>query len=247
VRQLLPTPADVDPSAAHAALARSAVAGRPWVLLNVVTSVDGATAVGGVSGPLGSRADRAVFTALRAAADVVLAGAATVNAERYRTPRTAPADQERRRARGQRPKPRLAVVSGSLRLDPDLELFGDPDERPIVVTTDDAPVERRDQLAAVADVVTAGTGRVDLAAALAALGRHGDVVLCEGGSALNGQLIALDLVDEVNLTVSPALAAGTSPRLAADGHEVLHPLRLAHLWEADGMLLARYLVDRDDT
>lgn len=213
-------------------------------MLNVVTSVDGATAVGGVSGPLGSPADKAVFTALRAAADVVLAGAATVNAERYRPPRTSPADQERRQARGQRPKPRLAVVSGSLSLDPDLELFGDPAERPIVLTTDDAPTDRRRRLESTADVVATGHGRVDLAAALGELGRHGGVVLCEGGSALNGQLIALDLVDEVNLTVSPTLAAGRSPRLAADGIEVRHPLRLAHLWEADGMLLARYLVDR---
>jgi riboflavin biosynthesis pyrimidine reductase len=203
-------------------------------MLNVVTSVDGATAVGGVSGPLGSPADKAVFAALRAAADVVLAGAATVNAERYRPPRTPPVEQERRRARGQRAKPRLAVVSGSLSLDPDLELFTDPAERPIVLTTHDAPTDRRRRLEPVADVVAAGTGRVDLAEALARLGEHGSVVLCEGGSALNGQLIALDLVDEVNLTVAPALAAGTSPRLAADHDEVLHPLDLAHLWEADG-------------
>lgn len=213
-------------------------------MLNVVTSVDGATAVGGVSGPLGSPADRAVFTALRAAADVVMAGAATVNAERYRPPRTPPAEQERRRARGQRPKPRLAVVSGSLSVDLDLELFADPDERPIVITTVDAPVERRHAVDRVADVVAAGTGRVDLGVAVAQLGVHGSVVLCEGGSSLNGHLIAHDLVDEVNLTVSAVVAAGTSPRLAAGDREVLHPLDLAHLWEADAMLLARYLVRR---
>ena len=35
-----------------------------------------------------------------------------------------------------------------------------------------------------------------------------------------------------------------SPRLAAGPHETVRPLTLAHLWEADGMLLARYLTDR---
>ena len=41
-------------------------------MLNVVTSVDGATAVGGVSGPLGSPADKAVFAALALASVLVI-------------------------------------------------------------------------------------------------------------------------------------------------------------------------------
>ncbi|MGB3054046.1 MAG: pyrimidine reductase family protein [Acidimicrobiales bacterium] len=245
MRQILPTAAEVDVATAHAEASRPSPRHRPWLMLNVVSSVDGATAVGGVSGPLGSAADRAVFSALRAVADVVLAGAGTVRAERYRPPQTSDHHQSQRQARGQRTKPRVAVVSVSLDLDIELDLFGDPQERPLVITTSDAPADRLARLGEVSDLILAGTGRVDLSAALTTLSEHGSVVLCEGGSSLNGQLLALDLVDEVNLTLSPVMAGGTSPRLAAAPVEVLRPLTLAHLWEAEGMLLARYIMDRD--
>ncbi|NLD76614.1 MAG: pyrimidine reductase family protein [Acidimicrobiales bacterium] len=214
-------------------------------MLNVIASVDGSTVVDGVSGPLGTPADKLVFSALRASADVILAGSATVTAENYRPPRTSAVQQELRTARGQRHKPRIAVVSGSLRFSLDAELFSEPAERPIVVTTTDADPRRLAAVRERADVVTAGNaGTVDLRRALAELRAEGSLVLCEGGSALNGYLVGDDLVDEVNLSVAAVLAGGNGPRLAAGGADVLHGLSLAHLWESDGMLMARYVTDR---
>lgn len=214
-------------------------------MLNVIASVDGSTSVGGVSGPLGSAADKLVFSALRAVADVVVAGASTVKAENYRPPRTSEAQQQRRVARGQRAKPRIAVVTASLSVPLDAELFSDPTERPLVITTDDAAPDRLSAVSEVADVIRAGSdGAVDLGAALESLADLGRVVLCEGGSTLNGHLLAADLVDEVNLSVAAVMAGGRGPRLAAGGDEVVRQLALAHLWEAEGMLLTRYLVDR---
>lgn len=245
MRQLLPDACDVDPPLVHATVPRPAPAGRPWVMVNMVASVDGATAVEGRSGALGSSADREVFGALRAAADVVLAGAATVNAERYRPPQTPGDVQETRRLRGQRPKPRIAVVSGQLSVDPTLELFADPAERPIIITTVDADTERRSRLEPLADVIAVGEGRVDLGAALAALSPVGSLVLCEGGPTLNGQLLENDLVDEVNLSISPVLTSGSARRLAMGRVSLERHLTMAHLWTADDMLLARYLVERD--
>ena len=52
----------------------------------MIASVDGGTAVAGVSGGLGNRDDHAVFAALRQAADGVLVGLGTVVAEEYRVP-----------------------------------------------------------------------------------------------------------------------------------------------------------------
>ena len=83
-----PTPSegedDLDPVAVVAAEARPAPPGRPWVLANMIASADGsATDAGGRSGGLGGPADKAVFGAVRAIADVVVAGAATVMAEDY--------------------------------------------------------------------------------------------------------------------------------------------------------------------
>lgn len=58
--------------------------GRPWVVLSMVTTVDGAIALDGVSGGLGSPTDQAVFLHTRRSADAVLVGAETVRAEGYR-------------------------------------------------------------------------------------------------------------------------------------------------------------------
>ena len=98
---------------------RPAPAGRPWVLVNMVNSVDGAVAVDGRAGGLSGPADMRLYQVLRGLADVVLVGAGTVRAEGYRTPRT-PDNRvaELRDQRGQAVRPRLVVVSGRLDLNP---------------------------------------------------------------------------------------------------------------------------------
>lgn len=236
-------PSDVDPGELYAAAERPTPAGRPWVVVNMVTSIDGATAVDGVSGPLGGPADARVFSAVRAVADVILAGRRTVAAERYRPPRTPERLQAMREGRGQAPRPRVAILSASLHLDPTDALFADAAEPPIVLTVAGADPDRGVALAAVAEVVEVGTGRVDLVSALAALAERGArVVLSEGGPALNSQLVEADVVDEVCLTLSPALAGGSSPRLAAGvGAGSLDRCRLASVLEEDGFLFLRYL------
>jgi riboflavin-specific deaminase-like protein len=243
VRQLLPLPADdVDPFEAHASARRPAPAGRPWVALNMVASVDGATAVEGRSGALGGPADRRVFSALRSAADVILVAAGTVRAEGYGPPRTPERQQAARRARGQTPFPRIVVVSRSLDLDATSALFVEAVERPLVITAAGTAVP--EALAAVAEVQEVGDADgVDLAATLALLGRLGHrLVLCEGGPTLNGQLIAAGLVDEVDLTLSPLLVGGGSRRVAVGPAEAPTGLGLAHLWHDadDDLLFARY-------
>lgn len=56
---------------------------RPWVVLSMISTADGATALEGSSGPLGGDADRAVFMHLHRCADVVLVGAETVRRDVY--------------------------------------------------------------------------------------------------------------------------------------------------------------------
>lgn len=243
MRQLLPDPVEeIDPAAAHATADRPAPPDRPWVLLNMVVSVDGATAVDGRSGGLGSDADRSVFSAIRAVADVIVAAAGTVRTEGYGPPRTPAGQRERRVARGQTPFPRLAVVSGSLDLDPTAPLFVDAPEPPLVFTTDGADDGRVAALAEVAEVVRAGASTVEPARLLAHLHDLGArTVLVEGGPSLNGAFFEADLVDEVDVTTSPALVGGGSPRLTTGADERVADLRLAHLWEDDGVLLARYV------
>lgn len=246
MRQLLPRPCEItDPAAAHAEADRPTPEDRPWVLLNMVASADGATAVDGLSGSLGGEADRTVFSAIRAVADAIVVAAGTVRAEGYGPPRTSTRNQSTRAERGQEPFPRLAIVSGSLDLDIGAPLFSDQSRRPLVFTSETSGQEPRDRLATVADVVVCAGSTVDprdILDHLHGIGAH--KVLLEGGPSLNGAFLAADLVDELDLTISPALVGGTSPRLATGAPELVRRMRLAHLWEQDGVLLARYVRDR---
>jgi riboflavin-specific deaminase-like protein len=241
MRQLLPSDDDVEVATVYAADRRPSSPEHPWLMVNMIASVDGGTAVQGRSGALGGPADKAVFDAVRAVADVILVGASTVRAEAYGAPRPSAERQAERLARGQVARPRLAIVSRSLALEPSSELFGDPTP-PLVITTTDADPRRRASLAEVAEVVEAGTGSVDLGEALRALGRRAaEVVLAEGGPTLNGQLVAAGLVDEICLSVSPNLIAGPSRRVT-QGVEDLEPLGLTldRVLTADSFLFLRY-------
>ncbi len=94
----------------------TALAARPWVRANMVTSADGAAWLDGRAGGLSGRADRLVFAVLRSLADVILVGAGTARAERYAPVRDAEALQS---LRGGRPAtPPIAVVSRALDLGP---------------------------------------------------------------------------------------------------------------------------------
>jgi len=232
---------DIDPVGAIAAEPRRRPDGRPWVLADMVTAPDGTIALDGRSRPLGSPGDTAVFHALRAAADVVLVGAGTARAERYRLPADAGP------AGGAGPDTALCVVSASLDLDDDLPFLDhgctDPAQWPVVATTATAPEERRTRLAGRAHVVVAGTDSVEPERLLDELARRGHgTVLCEGGPTLLAQLAAADLVDEWALTLAPWMAGGgEGDRLLP---HPLHPprrLRLDRLFAEDDHLFLRYL------
>lgn len=236
---------DVDPVAAYHDVDRPAPAGRPWVLVNMVASVDGATTVDGRSGPLGGEADRRLLGVLRGLADVVLVGAGTVRAEGYGPPRTPVAEVGERRAdRGQAVRPRLAVVSGRADLDPSASLFADrdPDDPPpLVYTSTDVPSDRLVGLSGVAEVV-ATDGAPEVSAVIANLYDRGvGIVLCEGGPSLVAQLSSAGLVDELCLSVSPLIVGNGSGLLAGAPLPTPAPLRLVHVLTADDFLFCRYL------
>lgn len=226
---------DDDAAAAYVAgEGRRSTRPRPWLVVNMAATADGATAVDGRSGGIGGPADRVVFHALRSVADVVLVAAGTARAEDYGPPRSRPDGS---------PGARLAVVTRSGDLDPGAKLFSGGD--PIVVTCDACPADRRAALAAVAEVVVAGDADVDLGAALDGLAERGAaVVLGEGGPTLNGQLVAADLVDEWCLTVAPLLAGGPAKRASVGDRPASPPLGLVldRVLAADeGDLLLRYV------
>lgn len=242
----------IDPIEAVTNEARPPHEERPWLFTNMVATLDGATAVDGLSGGLGDDDDRAMFRALRASADVILVASRTANVEGYRPPARSP-ETDRARADRHSLRPLIAVVTASLSVDPDLDLFADPDYRPLVITVPDAPADRRARLEEVATVITiaeAATGGVDLTAALRHLRTEGHrTVLSEGGPTLNAQLVAADLVDEWNMTLGFSLAAGDAARPAQGASSTdLRSFDLDRCWRGERALFGRWIrsaVDRE--
>jgi len=240
--------------------APGALAGHPWVRANMVASVDGAATAQGRSGGLSGEADRQLFSVLRSLADVILVGAGTARAEKYRPVRDTEAWPELRQ--GRPPTPPIAVVTASLDLDTDGPLLADAPRhaRTIVLTTDAVPADRRAAAARHADVVVAGRSLLSPEAIVAALAERGHRrILIEGGPHLLGQIAAAGLLDELCLTLSPLLAGGRGGRILATGAaggtgaagrtgaaagdipDARAGLSLAHVLQDNGFLLCRYL------
>lgn len=209
--------------------------------VNFVASLDGAVTVDGRSEELGSPGDRRIFTVLRALADVVLVGHGTAAAEGYR-PVTPESPVGRLRAAiGRQPTAPIAVVSRRASLDPAARLVGGAVSPTLLVTCQAADRDRRDALAdAGVTVLVCGDDDVDLPLALdrlAALGH--EQVLCEGGPGLLHAALSAGVVDELDLSLAPALVGGETRLLGQALPDVVR-LELRQLLEEDGMLFGRY-------
>ena len=213
--------------------------GRPWLLVNFISSADGGTAVGGKSSRLGDEDDKAVFQALRAVPDVILVGSGTVEAENYQPVRLDEERRERRLDAGLSEVPVLAIVSGRLSFDPEARVFSDPDYRPMVITGPEADPAKLALLGDAAEVIILDD--VTPENIMARLGAAG-VILCEGGPTLVGQFVATRLVDELNLTIAPVMIGGESARIAhGDPAEPPLDMRLDRYLMGDRSLFLRYL------
>lgn len=244
VRELLPVSGDA--ADLHAVYARDWVE-TGGVRANFVASLDGAATVDGSSRGLQTPGDRAVFAVLRDLADVVLVGRATAQNEGYRALRPTSRRLEARARFGLPAQLPIVVVSASLDLDLTGPLFdyAGGAARTVVVTV--AGAEGRHQVAAVADVVIAGSKTVDFASALAQLRDRGARrILTEGGPRLFGALLAAGAVDELCLTTVPRLVGTASHRIVHDAPALpALPALPAHaallsLLEEDGATFARY-------
>ncbi|MFC1414905.1 pyrimidine reductase family protein [Streptacidiphilus sp. N1-12] len=247
MRRLLPTASDVTDLTTLQGLAEAyaypeaVTRGRPWLRANMVSSLDGAARLDGLSDGLSSEADKRIFGVLRALADVVLVGAETVRAEGYRPARARAEFAAAREANGQAAVPAIAVVTGRLDLDLKSPLFTEPLVPTLVVTAASAPADALRAARQVADVVIAGDERVDPAAAVAALAERGWTrLLTEGGPGLLGQLTAAGVLDELCLSLAPLLAAGDAPRISHGPAALAERMDLVSLLEEKGFLFARY-------
>jgi riboflavin biosynthesis pyrimidine reductase len=214
---------------------------RFWVRANFVSSVDGAAQGSDYkSGSLSSSKDQRIFATLRSLCDVIVAGAGTARAEGYQPVRESETDEEVRGRLGLAPVPALAIFSRSLDLDRGLIAGGRAPT--IIVTTRTAPPDRLRFCTESGPVIIAGETDIDFGEAfdeLAALGYQR--VLCEGGPSTMRDLVASGRLDELCLTITPLLVAGSRLRITHGGDlEPPQVLKLRHLLESDSELFARY-------
>ncbi|MGH9129981.1 MAG: pyrimidine reductase family protein [Acidimicrobiales bacterium] len=244
VRRLYPEPAqDVELDAAYAWPDPSPGRGV-HVRVNFVSSLDGAVDLHGSARPLSSPVDNLVFSTLRGLCDVILVGAGTVRRASYGPARPSANRRSWRCEHGLAPVPPFAVVSSSMALDLSASFFAEAVSRPLVLTTEAAPMELRSAAAGLAEVIVAGDTRVEAHRALTALaGRGLTHVLCEGGPTLAGLLAGADAVDELCLSLSALLVGPADSRLLAPAPGVGSwpvPLELEQVLSAESMLFLRY-------
>jgi riboflavin biosynthesis pyrimidine reductase len=213
----------------------------PTLFVNFVETIDGIVALPSIpqSNKLvadESESDRFVMGLLRAFADCVLVGAGTMQASRSSTwsaerayPPAADAFLELRRRLGKPPRPQVAFLTASGRIDvehPALEAGA------LVLTTPGGALMLEGRLPEASEAVVVNEGDlVDVRQAVELLrGRGCEQILSEGGPTVFGLLLEAGVVDELYVTVSPLLAGRStlSERLSlVEGTHFLPETRVA--------------------
>ena len=172
-----------------------------WVRANMVVSQDGQF-VGPTetSRDLTNPQDLSLLLLLRALSDVLLVGANTARVENYRAPK-----KREEFAFLNRSTPTLAIVSSSLDFDLTSSLFHGGEQKTIVINAgSNEPTSELLSVAKVVQVLNDGNFGTRLIATLSDLGFH--KVTCEGGPRLLSQLLAAEVIDEYDLTISPVVS-----------------------------------------
>lgn len=197
--------------------------GRPYVISNFVTSLDGVVALKGAVRSSGgeisgfNKHDQMVMGVLRAAADAVVVGAGTLRSSprhlwtaEYIYPPLAEAYRAIRNTLA-RPEPPLnVIVSGRGELDFSLPVFQSGAVPVLIVTTAGGARRIRAQRPppAVQVAEVEGAERVSARDILNAVQRaiRADVILVEGGPQVMGDFFAERCLDELFLTLAPQVA-----------------------------------------
>ncbi len=237
--------------------------GRPYVIGNFVSTLDGAVALGGPRSGGGDISgqnphDQMLVGLLRAVSDIVIVAAGTLRAAPRHTwtpeamaPQYATAYAETRALLG-KPKPPLTVlVTARGKLDLRQPIFQSGATEVVVATNERVAAEL--QARALPDHVRVlglpGEGAIAVRALLAALQPlwPSDIILTEGGPHLLGDFLAERCLDELFLTLAPQIAGRDDPARRpglASGHEFApqHPLwgTLVDVKRAGSHLFLRY-------
>jgi 5-amino-6-(5-phosphoribosylamino)uracil reductase len=229
------------------------MAERPYTLLSCSMSLDGYLDGATVKRlPLSNEADLDRVDAVRADADAILVGAATV---RNDNPRLVIRSGQRRADRvacGRPPSPIKVTVTARGRLDRDSCFFTCGEAEKLVYCPHAVVGELAELLAYSATVIDCGA-EISMAAISEDLFARGvRRLMVEGGQEIHTQFLTAGLADELNLVVAPFFVGDSrARRFVGDGEFPWHMGRRAELADVrriDDVVLLRYaLSDRFGT
>jgi len=199
--------------------------GRPYLIGNLVTTVDGVVSLsapgqdGGKEISGFNQHDRMVMGLLRAVADAVIVGAGTLRAAPDQVwtaahiyPALAEIYQQLRNTLGKSGPPLNVIVTARGEVDLRLPVFQSGEVPVLIVTTPQGAdhIRRRELPPSVEIAIAEGGerlgGRAILDAVALARRGQGDVTLVEGGPQLMGGLFEEHCLDELFLTLAPQVA-----------------------------------------
>jgi riboflavin-specific deaminase-like protein len=204
---------------------------RPYVIMNMVMSVDGKVVVEGTEQGIGSKIDQRLMRELRVNADVVLNGANTLRASGTSSRLGDEILEQIRTSRGKPRYPVAAVVSASGDLPLDKIFFTARDFPAVIYLSKKAPAARRKALEATGRpvvLVSAGKAMADMLRHMRA-DLKADVLLVEGGPTINAQLFQEGLVDELFLTIGPVIVGGRLTKTPVTGELPFTRRTLPHM------------------
>lgn len=213
-----------------------------WLRATMVATIDGsATGADGRSGSVNTATDHVVFGLLRALSHATLVGAGTVRDEGYGALEIDTRWVAMRAAAGLPPTYPLVVVSRSGAL-PEPLLHTAPQGLVRLVTCATSPhLDTVREALGTEHVHVCGDSEVDLSSAVDELAAAGLTrLLAEGGPSLLADLIAADLVDELDVSTAPTAVGGTGPRIT-HGSASRTGYALGTIVEQDGTLMTRWV------
>jgi riboflavin biosynthesis pyrimidine reductase len=247
--------------------------GRPYVIGNFVTTLDGVVSLnipghsGGAEISGHNKHDRMIMGVLRAISDAVVVGAGTLRTvpnhlwtAEYIYPQLADAYGTLRANLGKLTLPLNVIVTASGRLDFSLPVFHSDGLQVLIVTTANGAAQiQAGQVPGEVQVESTGeqeqvtAGQV-LEAIRRTLGREVDTVLVEGGPHLMADFMAERKLDELFLTLAPQIAgrdvANRRPALV-EGRQFApeRPVwgRLVGVRQSESHLFLRYTIRPEET
>ena len=218
---------------------------RPYILLNMVCTVDGKATIAGKAGPIGGTLDHMLMRRIRSVVDALMYGAGTLRTDQV-DPSLPPELQKLRVSRGLSPLPLAIVVSSSGQIPLGNLFFRVPNVTKLVIVPSDIAQQVRQDLEAHAQVVTPGPSPLEPRQFMGALRTEWGVkrLVVEGGPSLNHSLFAAGLADEIFLTLAPKIVGDSAAKTIVEGpplpQEAMPLMELISVYRCQNELYLRY-------